>query len=502
MTKLPNYTIPEFVGTVSDTLQHAGFEAYLVGGCVRDVIRGVDPNDWDITTNATPEDIQNLFPHTYYENTFGTVGVVIDNNDGEELPPLGEVEVTPYRLESAYSDNRHPDEVRFSQNLEDDLKRRDFRMNAIAVTLPSGERTFAKGTLVDPYEGLVDIHNSVIQAVGDPLERFREDALRMLRAVRFRAQLDFVVSKQTGEAIQELSETLQNIAFERIRDEFTKIIMSDNPKAGIELAHDLRLLKEFLPELEEGIGIDQNQAHSFDVWEHSLRALQGTADKGWATEIRLAALLHDIGKPRTRQMDQKKNDWSFHGHEVVGAKMTRDILRRLKYQKSLECDVTKLVRWHMFFSDPDQITLSAVRRMIRNVGEERIWDLMNLRIADRIGTGRPKEEPYRFRKYKSMIEEVLRDPVSTKQLAVDGSDIMELTGERPGPRIGWIMHALLEGVLDDPTRNTRDYLEKRSVELGKMDDANLRLLGERGMEKKDAVEETAVAELRKKHHVK
>lgn len=511
MTSLPKYTIPEYVGMVSDALQNAGYEAYLVGGCVRDMLRSVEPNDWDITTNATPEQIQEVFNHTYYENTFGTVGVVIDDPeyeyDSNAAPsepgyPLGQVEVTPYRLEGAYSDNRHPDEVRFSLNLLDDLQRRDFRINAMAATLPVGERNFAQSTIVDPYEGQADLASGVIQTVGEPHERFGEDALRMLRAVRFSAQLGFIVSKQTGEAIQELALTLEKIAFERIRDEFQKIILSPNPKAGIELAHDLHLLQHFISELEEGIEVDQNQAHSFDVWEHSLRALQAAADKNWDLELRLAALLHDIGKPRTRAMDTKKNDWSFHGHEVVGAKMTRTILRRLKFPKQIEKDVTKLVRWHMFFSDPDEITLSAVRRMIRNVGEDRIWDLMNLRIADRVGTGRPKEQPYRFRKYKSMIEEVMRDPVSTKQLAIDGSDIMQLTNEEPGPRIGWIMHALLEDVLDDPNNNTREILEKRSIELSKLESDELRELGERGILKKEAVDDAEVTELRKKHNVR
>ena len=502
MDMLPKYTIPEYVGIVSDTLQNAGYEAYLVGGCVRDVIRNTKPNDWDITTNATPEQIQEIFEHTYYENTFGTVGVVIDDPENPEGGPLGEVEVTPYRLESTYSDNRHPDEVRFSQKLEDDLQRRDFRMNAMAISLPTGTRDISKGSLVDPYGGIIDIENNSIQTVGDPALRFGEDALRMMRAVRFSAQLGFVVARQTGEAIQQLAESLNNIARERIRDEFQKIIMSDNPKMALELAHDLTLLQYIVPELEEGIGIDQNQAHSFDVWEHLLRAVQATADKGWELELRLASLFHDIGKPRTRAMDTKKNDWSFHGHEVVGAKMTRSILRELKFPKQIERDVTNLVRWHMFFSDPDQISLSAVRRMIRNVGEDRIWDLMNLRIADRIGTGRPKEQPYRFRKYKSMIEEVMRDPVSTKQLAIDGSDIMKLTGEKPGPRIGWTMHALLEDVLDDPTQNTIETLQKRSIELSKLDDKQLRDLGERGLEKKNEADALEIETLRRKHHVK
>jgi len=256
-----------------------------------------------------------------------------------------------------------------------------------------------------------------------------------------------------------------------------------------------------VPELQEGIGIEQNQAHSYDVFEHNVRALQHAADKGWSFEVRLAALLHDIGKPKSRRRSEEKNDWTFHGHDVVGAKMTKKILENLKFPRETIDIVSNLVRWHMFFSDPDKITLSAVRRIIVNVGKDHIEDLIQLRICDRIGTGRPKEQPFRLRKYQSMIEQALRDPISVGMLKIDGGQIMKLTGEKPGPRLGWMLHALLEEVLDDPTKNTEDYLHTKVKELSALTDAKLRKLGEEGKGKKEEAEEEEVKSLRKKYFV-
>lgn len=249
-----------------------------------------------------------------------------------------------------------------------------------------------------------------IRAVGKAEDRFAEDALRMLRAIRLSAELNFTIDPEALAGIAKNASTLANISRERVRDEFVKIVMSDAPMQALYIAQKVGILTHIIPELEEGIGCMQNQAHAFDVFEHSLRSLQHAADKKWPLTVRIAALLHDIGKPRTRAHDSKKNDWSFHGHEVVGAKMTKKILENLHLSKEISNEVVTLVRWHMFFSDPDEITLSAVRRTIANVGQEKIWNLLNLRICDRIGTGRPKEQPFRLRKYTSMVEEALRDP--------------------------------------------------------------------------------------------
>ncbi|AKM83910.1 TPA: hypothetical protein DCZ46_01090 [Candidatus Campbellbacteria bacterium] len=486
------FNIPKEVSQVTETLNNAGFEAYLVGGCVRDLILGKEPKDWDVTTNATPEQIQKIFEHTFYENTFGTVGVV--NDETEDLK-LKTIEVTPYRLESEYSDSRRPDSVKFSDKLEDDLKRRDFTMNAIAYDP-------IKNELVDLYDGQKDIKNKTIKAVGGPEERFGEDALRILRAVRFKAELGFEIEKETGKAIQKMASKLEKISQERIRDEFVKIVMSENPMKGIELAHELEILKYIVPELEEGIGSDQKGAHIYTIWEHNLRAVQHSADKNWPLHVRLSALLHDVGKPATKRFDKIKKENTFYGHEVVGARMTEKILKRLKFPNEIVEIVTKLVRNHLFFSDVDKITLSAVRRIIANVGADRVWELMDVRSCDRIGMGVAKETSYRLKKYHSMIEEAMKDPVSVGMLKINGNDIIKNLKEKPGPKIGFILHALLEEVLDDPKLNTKEYLEKRADELLKLPEEELKKLGEAGKEKKDEEQEREVGEIRKKFGVK
>jgi putative nucleotidyltransferase with HDIG domain len=267
------------------------------------------------------------------------------------------------------------------------------------------------------------------------------------------------------------------------------------------LAQQLGILTYIAPDLVRGIGVDQNQAHSYDVFGHNLRALQHAADKGWPLDIRIAALFHDISKPETRKWSDTKNDWTFHGHEVVGSRVTRKALENLRFSREMIEKVSKLVRWHMFFSDPDQITLSAVRRMIRNVGEENIMDLLDLRVCDRIGTGRPKEQPFRFRKYKAMVDEALRDPISVAMLQTDGTHIMSAFHVEPGPRIGFILHALLEEVLDDPKKNTLEYLDMRTADLLTMNDEQLKEMGDSGKKKREAEEEKELKEILKKHHV-
>lgn len=482
--------IPEPVLKVAEALENAGYEAYLVGGCVRDALLGKEPKDWDFTTNATPEQIQEVFPDSFYENDFGTVGVKTESED----ETLKVVEVTPYRKEGKYSDARRPDTVEWAKTLSEDLDRRDFTVNAIAYRAKTEE-------FVDEHGGQEDLKKKVLKAVGEPGKRFQEDALRMMRAVRLSAELDFAIEAETAQAIFESAENLSKISKERIRDEFVRIIETAAPMQAIFLAQKLGLLKHIAPDLERGIGVEQNQAHSFDVFEHLLRTMQHGADKEWSLAIRIAGLFHDISKPETRRWSDEKKDWTFHGHEVVGARVTKKIMADLKFSKDFSEKVVKLVRWHMFFSDPDEVTLSAVRRIIRNVGEENIWDLLNLRICDRIGTGRPKEQPFRFRKYKSYVEEALRSPTSVTMLGVDGTVLMEKFGIEKGPRIGWILHALLEEVLDDADRNDVSYLEKRVKELMKLSDEELKTLGESGKRALEKEEEEAVAAIRAKHHV-
>lgn len=481
--------VPVEILALCTTMNEKGYGAYLIGGCVRDLLIGREPKDWDITSNATPQQIQELFPDSFYENTYGTVGVKTES----ENPRLRVVEITPYRVEGEYSNARHPDEVHFSDKLSDDLQRRDFTVNAIAYDPLSH-------TLVDEHGGQEDLKRKVIAAVGNPDERFREDALRTLRAIRFAAELDFAIEGKTAAAIATDAAQLAKISKERIRDELTKILLSPRPMQALYVAQKLGILKYIISELDGAIGIEQNQAHSFDVFEHLLRSLQHAADKNWSLEIRLAALLHDIGKPASRRWSDEKKDWTFHGHEVIGAKMAKRILKDLKFSNEIIENVTNLIRWHMFFSDPDQVTLSAVRRIIANVGKEHINELLNLRICDRIGTGRPKEQPFRLRKYMSMVDEAMRDPISVGMLKIEGRKIMEL-GEKAGPRIGWILHALLEEVLDDPSKNTSEYLENKTREMMQMPDTELHKIGESGKERREEEDEAAVEELRKKHHV-
>lgn len=482
--------IPKEVLSVADSLEKAGFEAYLVGGCVRDLIIGKNPKDWDLTTDAHPEQIQELFPESFHNNDFGTVGI---KNEETEDETLKVIEVTPYRTEGEYSDARRPDHVEFGVSLEEDLKRRDFTINAMAFR-PRDEK------LVDLFGGTEDIKKKRLKTVGNPDERFGEDALRMMRAVRLSAQLNFAIDSETMTSITKNHKHLSRISVERIADEFSRLLMSDTPMHGIAIMERLGLLDYVIPELKEGIGCEQGGTHAYDVFEHNLRTCQAAADKNYSLHLRYAALLHDIAKPRTRGKGKHK-EYSFYGHEVVGAKMAKNILKNLRLPRELSEKVVNLVRWHMFFADPDEITLAAVRRTVVRIGENNIEDLLNLRVCDRIGTGRPKEQPFRFRKYKAMVDEARRDPISVKMLKINGDIIMEKLGEKPGRRLGYVLHALLEEVLINPEKNDAGYLETRTVELLRLPDEELQKIGEAGKEKQKEEEDAAVKEIKKSHKV-
>lgn len=496
--------IPKYVTRVTETLQNNGFEAFLVGGCVRNLLLGIKIKDWDITTNATPEQVQSLFEKTVYENSFGTVGVCISKDVTHETKTNNTeseyyiIEVTTYRKEASYSDFRHPGDVSFTGNIDEDLERRDFTMNSIAFSTEIG--------IKDNFNGIKDINNKVIRTVGNPDERFGEDALRMLRAIRFSAVLDFAIEGETLASITKNADLIKHVSRERIRDEFIKIILSPRPAMGVALLQKLGLLKHIVPELEEGIGCHQGGAHKYDVFEHLLGAVQHAADKGYTCNIRLAALFHDIGKPRTKRAGKLKP--TFYGHEVVGAKMVKKILEDLKLSRETIDFVTIMVRKHMFFSDIEQITLSAVRRIVAGVAnlkpeegsDHPIWDLMKVRECDRVGMAKA-EAPYRLRKYHAMIDEVLRDPISVGQLKIDGNYMINTLHVKPGPRMGWMLHALLEEVLDDPNKNTVEYLSERVADFAELDDQTLKTLGEKAKEVKDLLEEEEVTKLHKKRGV-
>ncbi|MDO8589744.1 MAG: HD domain-containing protein [bacterium] len=483
------FEIPEEVKNISRILTDAGFESFLVGGCVRDLVIGRAPKDWDIATNAKPEEIIKIFPKTFYENEYGTVGVVNEDTSDKTLKV---VEITPYRIESGYSDFRRPDKVEWGKTIEDDLARRDFTMNALAYNILTED-------LLDPFGGLEDIEKKMIRTVGRPDERFGEDALRMFRALRLASELNFAIEHDTQIAITTHAELLEHISRERIRDEFTKIIMSETPALALDLASRLGLLNFISPEFEKGIGMEQNQAHAYTVWEHLLRTLNHAAKKDFPLHVRLAAFAHDVAKPHTRK--RLKNQWTFYNHEVVGARLSRTILTDLHFPKEIVEKAVKLVRWHMFFSDTEKITLSAVRRIVRNVGTDLIWDLVDLRVCDRIGTGRPKETPFRLRKYKSMIEEVLRDPISVKQLGINGADIMRLTKAGPGPHIGFILEILLSEVLENPKLNSPEHMEGRVGELHALKSEELAGLGKVARAKNQSDEEKEIEKIREEYKV-
>ncbi|MES2623463.1 MAG: CCA tRNA nucleotidyltransferase, partial [Patescibacteria group bacterium] len=340
--------LPHEILNILSTLENAGFESYLVGGCIRDLILKKTPKDWDITTSATPEQIQTLFPDSFYTNTFGTVGVKTESVDI--------VEITPFRTESGYSDGRRPDTVTFSTDIQDDLKRRDFTINAIAYN-PLTD------TLVDPFNGQKDIQDSLVKAVGKGEERFAEDGLRILRMVRFAAQLNFSIDTDTLMAAISQKDMLKVIAKERIKDEFVKILMSKHASMAFGYMKSMGVLSYISQYLEDSVNVQQNGCHAYDVFEHLIRSMQCAVDKDFPLEIRIAALFHDIGKPPTRQWSTEKKDYTFYGHDVVGAKITKGILQDLHFSRETIEKVLKLVRWHMFFSDTEQITHSAVRRM-------------------------------------------------------------------------------------------------------------------------------------------
>lgn len=494
--------IPPFVSYVTEQIQKMGFEAFLVGGCVRDLIMGRIPADWDVTTNAKPEEIQNVFREfkTVYENNFGTVTVLNMPPEDEgsvtrETPDLNNiVQITTYRSEEGYADSRHPGSVTYETDINKDLERRDFTMNAIAWDP-------IKDIYNDPFSGLKDIKDKNIRCVLYSNVRYNEDALRMLRAVRFSTVLGFGIEKESLEAITENAHLIKKISGERIRDEFLKIINSSAPAFGIELLRKSGLLQYIFPEMMEGVGCEQKGAHIYDVYTHCLHALQHAADKNFNTNIRLSALFHDIGKPKTRRYERSRDKYTFYGHEVVGANMAQKILERLQFSRETVTHVTSMVRNHMFFSDTEQITLSAVRRMIQKVGVEHIWELMQVRECDRVGM-KKTEAPYRLRKYHAMIEEVLRDPISVGQLAIDGTYLMETLHMKPGPRMGWVLHALLEEVLEDPSINTIEKLTERVKDLEELEDKDLKILGEKAKHQKELLEQQEVMKLHEKHGVK
>jgi len=433
------FKLPSPVIKVLQTLERDKFEAFVVGGAVRDLLTHVPVTDWDFTTNATPEQIQKLFPDSFYDNRFGTVGVKFD----EQV-----LEITTYRSESGYSDRRRPDRVKWGKTIAKDLTRRDFTVNAMALT--------DKLEIIDPFHGQKDLKQKIIRAVGQADKRFNEDALRMLRAIRIASQLGFLIEPKTLEAIVKNSALIKQISAERVRDELLKIIASPFPKEGLQLMFNAGLLAHILPELIATRGVDQAGHHTKDVWNHSLDSL--AASPSAETIVRLATLLHDIGKPVVKSSREGKKI-TFYNHEVVGARMAKTIARRLKLSKKQTDLLWLLVRWHMFQYEP-KMTDKAIRRFITRVGRENINKMIQLRVGDRVGGG-SQASSWRLREFQERIKQVLYKPFDINDLKVDGTDAMNILNIKPGPKVGKILKKIFNEVLADAKKNDREYLLKK-----------------------------------------
>ncbi len=438
--------LPKDIQMIMNTLKKAGVQVYVVGGAVRDFLMEKPTKDWDLTTDATPEQILELFPDGYSNNQFGTVGI----------PHLdGVVEITTMRREGLYKDSRHPEEVQWTDKIEEDLARRDFTMNAVALS--------ADGQLVDPYQGQKDISDKVIRAVGDPNVRFQEDALRLMRAVRFAAQLGFTIEEKTWEAVKTNHQLIKNISWERIRDELLKLIVSEHAAHGMEQLKTSGLLEIILPEVMPAFGLKQEgEKHDrkYDVGEHLIATMQFTPTTD--PILKLAALLHDIGKPPTHRV--KDGNDTFYGHEIVGAKMVAVIAQRLKLSRKDSDRLEKLVRNHMFSVNEKQ-TDAALRRFVKNVELTNLEDIMALREGDRLGGGTANATSWRLEQFKERIQKLLIKPFTVKDLEINGEDVMKELNIPAGRKVGEILDALFAEVVEDASKNNKEYLLKRLKEL-------------------------------------
>ncbi len=462
-----DFAIPEYVQTVARILLKEGHKCYLVGGALRDIVMGIQPDDYDLASDALPDEMLKAFPKAVSTGAkFGTITVIVGEKDGSHH----DVQITTFRSEEQYVDGRWPSKVEFVDDLDKDLSRRDFTFNAMAFDFSSAEldgKNEAKTwTVYDLFGGKQDLEKKTVRAVGNPIERFKEDGLRAFKACRMAAQLGFDIESATFEAIKKTLSVAKQVSIERIRDEFMKMLKnSDKPSVGMELMRQSGLLEIFIPELIEGIGVEQLKYHAHDVYEHSLRAL----DKA-PVEVRLAALLHDIAKPRT-----STDDGHFYGHDVEGEKMTREIMKRMKFSNSEIEKTAMLVRYHMFYFptlddeasgreveeyEAKKWTDSAVRRFIARVGEENIEDLFKLRIADATSNPKAAFTPKEIEKLQERISEVRAKDMAIKvtDLKIDGNDIQKL-GVPKGPQVGEILKKLLDMVIEDPSLNEKEKLE-------------------------------------------
>jgi len=436
--------LPESVKTILEKFDKSGFEIYIVGGAVRDLIMGRPTNDWDFTTNATPDEILKIIPDGYYDNVFGTVGLVIP----EVEHPF---EITTYRTEQGYSDSRHPDKISWGKSLEEDLSRRDFTINSLAIDKDLH--------VIDLYNGQKDIEKKLIRAVGDPHERFSEDALRMMRAVRIGTQLNFKIEEKTFEAIKKNAPLINKIAKERIKDELFKILGSENPYEGMVLLRESGLMKEILPEMEKCFGVEQKSPgrhHIYDVGTHLLMSLKNCKSEDVVT--RFATMIHDIGKPQTYRK-LATGVITFYNHEMVSTRIAENIADRFRFSKKEKDKFVVLVRWHQFTVDEHQ-TDSAIRRILKNVGPENMNDMLALRVGDRLGGG-ARETSWRLEAFKKRLIEVQKQPFSVNDLQIDGRDVMKELDIPSGPQVGQILQKLFNEVVENKVKNEREALLKK-----------------------------------------
>lgn len=447
---------PDIITQVIKHLKGSNFKVYLVGGALRDHLMNKPLKDYDLATDAPPEEILKLIPDSYYNNIFGTVSL----SKGDQT-----IEITTLRKEGDYQDFRHPGAIAWTSNIKEDLARRDFTINAIAMELNPETKSLAKtNQLIDPFNGQQDLTDRLIRAVGDADKRFIEDALRLLRAVRFATQLTFNIEPKTFDSIQQNAPLLKNISSERVRDELLKILSSDYPYEGIVMLMNTNLLEQILPELQRCFGIMQlgpKHDRVYDIGEHSLLTLKfcRSADP----VIRLACLLHDVGKPDTYKVDESGNV-TFYNHEIVGSRIVDQIAKRLRLSKKQSNLVRTLVRWHMFSTSEHQ-TDSAIRRIIKNIGVENIENMLILREADRLGGGTQNATSWRLENFKDRIKQVLTKPFSISDLKVNGTDVMDILQIPPSPKVGEVLNKLFEEVQEDSNKNNREYLLDRIKQL-------------------------------------
>lgn len=433
------FVLPKEVKEILKKFQGSGYEIYIVGGVVRDLIMGRAANDWDFTTNATPDQILQVIPDGFYDNKYGTVGISMENFENP-------FEITTYRTEYGYSDNRRPDKVSWGTSLHEDLARRDFTINAMALNK----------TIIDQFNGQGDIENNLVKAVGEPEARFNEDALRMMRAVRIAGELDFSIERKTLDAIKLNSKLIQKIAKERIKDELFKIFASNNPYEGIVLFKESGLMDEIIPELTKCFGVEQKSPgrhHIYDVGTHLLMSLKNCKSADPIT--RFATLIHDIGKPQTYKK-LANGTITFYNHEMVSTRIAINIADRLRFSAKEKDKFVRLVRYHQFTVDENQ-TDSAIRRFITNVGKENINDMLALRVGDRLGGG-AKETSWRLEDFKKRILKVQKQPFAIKDLKINGKDVMEILNLKSGPKVGEILEKLFNKVVEKEIKNDREEL--------------------------------------------